>query len=71
MTAAVRILRRLVRRATKPARLWLTECQLEKSRENVIYFASVRAHLERLEREENERQAQLAARRMAIERGLA
>lgn len=67
---ATRILRRLVGRATKPLRLWLTECQLEKSRENVDYFASVRALLAQKEREEVERQAQLAARRMAIERGL-
>jgi hypothetical protein len=66
-----RILRRLVRRATKPLRLWLTECQLEKSRENVSYFESVRALLAQKEREEVERQTQLAARRMAIERGLA
>lgn len=70
MTAA-RILRRLARRVTKPVRLWLTECQLEKSRENVSYFESVRALLAQKEREEVERQAQLAARRMAIERGLA
>lgn len=70
MTAA-RILRRLVRRATKPLRLWLTECQLEKSRENVTYWQSVRALLEQAEREEVERQTQLAARRMAIERNLA
>jgi len=69
MTAA-RILRRLVRRVTKPVRLWLTECQLEKSRENVSYFESVRALLAQKEREEVELQTQLAARRMAIERGL-
>ena len=66
-----RVLRRLVLRATKPLRLWLTECQLEKSRENVSYFESVRALLAQKEREEVERQTQLAARRMAIERGLA
>ena len=69
MTAA-RILRRLVRHATKPLRLWLTECQIEKSRENVTYFESVRAYLAEKEREEVERQTQLAARRQAIERGL-
>lgn len=70
MTAAARILRRLVRRATKPLRLWLTECQIEKSRENADYFASVRAYLVEKEREEVQRQAQLAARRMGIERGV-
>lgn len=69
MTAA-RILRRLVRRATKPLRLWLTECRIEKSRENVSYYESVRAYLVEKEREEVERQAQLAARRMGIERGV-
>lgn len=67
---AARVLRRLVRRAMKPVRLWLTECHLEKSRENVSYFESVRALLAQKEREEVERQMQLAARRMAIERGL-
>ena len=66
-----RVIRRLARKLTKPLRLWVTECQLEKSRENVSYFASVRAHLAKLEREEVEHQAQLAARRQAIERGLA
>lgn len=70
MTAA-RILRRLARRVTKPVRLWLTECQLEKSRENVSYFESVRTLLAQKEREEVERQMQLAARRQAIERGFA
>lgn len=70
MTTAARILRRLVRRATKPLRLWLTECQLEKSRENVSYFESVRVYLTQKEREEVERQAQLAARRLGIERGV-
>lgn len=70
MTAAARILRRLARRATKPLRLWLTECQIEKSRENVSYYASVREYLVQKEREEVERQAQLAARRMGIERGV-
>lgn len=68
--SAVRILRRLVRRVTKPARLWLTEMQLEKSRENVDYFASVRVYLAEKERKEVELQAQLTALRIAIERGI-
>ena len=71
MTAATRILRRLIRRATKPVRLWITECQLEKSRENVDYFESVRRYLIEQERKEVNRQAHLAARRQAIQRGLA
>ncbi|MEH6435805.1 hypothetical protein [Massilia sp. DD77] len=71
ITAINRIARRLVRHLLKPLRLWLTECQIEKSRENVSYYESVRVYLAQREQEEVAHQAQLAARRMAIERGLA
>ena len=71
LRALCRILRRLVRRATKPLRLWLTELQLEKSRENVSYFESVRAYLVEKEQQELARQSQLAAKRIAIEEGFA
>lgn len=70
MTAAARILRRLVRRATKPIRKWITECQIEKSRENVQYFDSVRQYLIERERAEVVKQTQLAARLMGIERNV-
>ena len=69
--SAVRILCRLVRRATKPLRLWLVECQIEKSREIALCLEGQRVEAALQIQEENEYQAQLAARRMAIERGVA
>jgi len=70
MTAA-RILCHLYRRATKPLRLWITECQIERSREAAQCLEELRVDAAELIRAENAYQAQLAARRIAIERGLA
>lgn len=71
MTAANRILRRLVRRATRPLRLAVVRAQLATAEQNVDYFEGVRVEASELKREAIEQVSRLAARRMAIERGVA
>lgn len=76
MTAArilrgpARVLRRLVRRATKPLRLAVVRAQLATAEQNVDYFEGVRVEASQLKQEATDQVSRLAARLMGIERGV-
>lgn len=76
MTAArilrgpARVLRRLVRRATRPLRLAVVRAQLATAEQNVDYFEGVRVEASTLKQQAAEQASRLAARRMGIERGV-
>lgn len=58
--------RRVVRKATKPLRLWLNAWQYKRSEENVEYFESFREHLIEQQRRERFRQVKLQQQRNQI-----
>lgn len=70
MTAAARILRRLVRRATKPLRLAVVRHQLATVEQNVNYYEQVRVEASQLKQGATEQLSRLAARLQGIERGV-
>ncbi|MDK6077912.1 hypothetical protein [Massilia varians] len=70
MTAVTRILRRLVRRATKPLRLAIVRVQLATAEQHVNYYEGVRVEASEMKKQATERVSQLAARCMGIERGV-
>jgi hypothetical protein len=65
---AYRILRRLVRKATKPLRLWLNTRQLTASERQIELLRTVRIDAAVLEHYEHRRQVRLAMRRTEIVR---
>lgn len=66
MIAAARIVRRLARKLTKPVALRWTAWQLEKSKDDVSHFESVRVYLANKEQQEALRQVRLLRRRNQI-----
>lgn len=66
MIAAARIVRRLARKLTKPVALRWTVWQLEKSKDDVSHFESVRVYLANKEQQEALRQVRLLRRRNEI-----
>lgn len=71
MTALTRVVRRIVRKALKPIRLWLLELRAARAAEYAADLAALRELHTQLIAAEEERLEQLAAERMQIERGLA
>ncbi len=65
-----RVLRRLVRRATKPLRLAVVRAQLATAEQNVDYFEGARVEASQLKQEATEQLSRLAARLQGIERGV-
>lgn len=61
-----RILRRLTRKLTKPLALCWNAWQLEKSKDDVSHFESVRVYLANKEQQEALRQVRLLRRRNEI-----
>ena len=61
-----RIVRRLARKAVKPAALLWTAWKLQKSRDDVAYLASLRAQFEQKEQNEALRQVRLMRSRSQI-----
>lgn len=66
MIVAARIVRRLARKLTKPVALRWTVWQLEKSKDDVSHFESVRVYLANKEQQEALRQVRLLRRRNEI-----
>lgn len=66
MIRAYRILRRAVRKAIKPACLWINAAQFKQSEEEADFFASQREILIEAERRERRRQVRLQQRRNQI-----
>lgn len=66
MIRAYRIVRRLVRRAAKPALLWLNAWQFKQSEQDIVYFASFRLHLSAQEHRRRVRQRKLQQQRKQI-----
>lgn len=65
---ALRIARRLVRKVTKPARLWLNAWQYKQSEEEVVRLNTMREDACYRMRSEYRRQVDLAMRRTEIVR---
>jgi len=61
-----RVVRRLARKAVKPAALLWTAWKLKKSRDDVAYLASLRAQFEQKEHNEALRQVRLMRSRSQI-----
>lgn len=66
MIAAYRIVRRLVRKAIKPACLWANAWQFKQSEDDAEFFASQRLILIEAERRERFRQVRLQQQRNQI-----
>lgn len=64
---AARLLRRLMRKITKPFALWWTLRQLDKTNQRADHFLNLRSEIVPMELRERRRAVQLTARRNHIQ----